>query len=79
MLHESLPNHELFEEREVAARNLGNAALFLESVMYYHREACVNNTLSDELRDQANDAGREYNNAIGWLQDVHKRIHEAGL
>lgn len=78
MAHEHL-NHvpeELKEEREAATRNLGFAAMYLCSVNDMYTTELSLGILSEETKDKANNAGREYNQAIDGLLQVNRRINE---
>lgn len=79
MIHEQPLEHELFRERECAARNMGRVALSHDSIMRHYNEACLDGSLDDELRQLANNAGLDYNDGIAWLLNVSQRIYEAGL
>lgn len=78
MEHSKLPEYcgELVKEREAMTQNLASAALYLCSVNDMYLTEQFLGQVSDETKDQANEAGKRYNEAITGLLDVNRRINE---
>lgn len=78
-LSEELQNHELYQEREQAIRRMGETAMVLTSVLEEFNQAQVNGNIPPDLWRLNTEAQVNNIDALSWLMDVNRRIHEAGL
>lgn len=76
---DELMSHELWEEREQAIARLGETAMYLSSVMTMFNEAQTEGNISPDLWRLNTQAQLDNIAATGWLMDVNRKIHQAGL
>lgn len=77
MRHESIDHihPDIRERREAATKNLANAAIQLTSVMTAYDTEIAFGSLSEETKDQANEAGHAYNRAIAQMLDAQAGLY----
>ncbi len=74
-----LQEHDLWEEREAALHRMGETAMMLHSVLEAFNQAQTDGHIPPDLWNLNTRAQVENIAATGWLMEVNRKIHQAGL